>query len=87
MFEQAQKDNCENEDGTCDNEGHIHIGADYLTDIDSWKNLIEIWGNTEEVLQETLNKLGTNMNEALKLMEISLEDTIKTIQNSRKELK
>ena len=29
MFEQAQKDNCENEDGTCDNEGHIHIG-DYV---------------------------------------------------------
>ena len=35
----------------------------------------------------TLNKLGKNMTEALNLMQISLEDTIKTIQNSRKELK
>ena len=43
--------------------------------------------NTEDVLNETLNKLGTNMTEALNLMQISLEDTIKTIQNSRKELK
>ena len=32
-------------------------------------------------------KVGTNMTEALNLMQISLEDTIKTIQNSRKELK
>ena len=38
-------------------------------------------------MKETLEKLETNMSEALKLMEISLQDTIKTIQNSRKELK
>ena len=44
-------------------------------------------GNTEYVLNETLEKLGTNMSEAFSLMQISLEDTIKTIQNSRKELK
>ena len=43
--------------------------------------------NTEDVLTETLNKLGTNMTEALNLMQISIEDTLKTIQNSRKELK
>jgi len=43
--------------------------------------------NTENVLNETLNKLGTNISEALNLMQISLEDTIKTIENSRKELK
>ena len=43
--------------------------------------------NTEEVLTNTLDKLGNNMSEALNLMQISLEDTLKTIQNSRKELK
>ena len=43
--------------------------------------------STENVLNETLQKLGTNMTEALNLMQISLEDTLKTIQNSRKELK
>ena len=37
-------------------------------------------------IQKTLDKLGTNMSEALNLMQLSLEDTIKTIQNSRKEL-
>ena len=42
--------------------------------------------NTENVLQETLQKLGENMTQALNIMQISLEDTIKTIQNSRKEL-
>ena len=40
-----------------------------------------------DVLNNTLEKLGNNMTEALNLMQISLEDTIKTIQNSRKELK
>ena len=43
--------------------------------------------NTENVLTETLGKIETNMNEAFRLMQISLEDTLKTIQNSRKELK
>ena len=43
--------------------------------------------NTEEVLNNTLAKLENNMSEALNLMQLSLEDTIKTIQNSRKELK
>ena len=43
--------------------------------------------NTEEVLNNTLEKLENNMSEALHLMQLSLEDTIKTIQTSRKELK
>ena len=42
--------------------------------------------NTEQVLNDTLDKLGNNMTEALNLMRISLEDMIKTIENSRKEL-
>lgn len=28
--------------------GHIHIGADYLTDLQDWKNLRTIWNNTEK---------------------------------------
>lgn len=42
--------------------------------------------NTEGVIQQTLDKLGTNMTEAMNLMQMSLEDTLKTIQNSRREL-
>lgn len=38
--------------------GHIHIGADYLTTEESWRNLIEIWGNSEEVLYIISNKDG-----------------------------
>ena len=44
-------------------------------------------GGTENVLTDTLAKLEQNMSQALNLMQISMEDTIKTIQNSRKELK
>ena len=30
--------------------GHIHIGADYLTDVESYKILNEIWANVEKLL-------------------------------------
>ena len=42
--------------------------------------------STENVLTDTLAKLEKNIGEAIHIMEISLEDTIKTIQNSKKEL-
>ncbi len=42
---------------------------------------------TEEVLTTTLANIRKGMEEATNLMQISLEDTIKTVQNSRKELK
>ena len=51
------------------------------------QNQIETDEVTENVLNDTLNKLGTDMTQAINLMQLSLEDTIKTIQNSRKELK
>lgn len=38
--------------------GHVHIGADYLTTPQSWKNLMEIWGNTEKILYLISNKAG-----------------------------
>ena len=41
---------------------------------------------TELVLTDTLGKLQKNITEANNLMQISLEDVIKTIENSRKEL-
>ena len=47
----------------------------------------ELLAHTEEVLTTTLDNLGNNFNEAIKLMQMSVEDTIKTVQNSRKELK
>lgn len=38
--------------------GHVHIGADYLTTRESWENLIDLWGNTEEILYIISNKAG-----------------------------
>ena len=38
--------------------GHIHIGADYLTNINAYKNLIEIWANSETILYTIANKEG-----------------------------
>lgn len=38
--------------------GHIHIGADYLTDLQDWKNLRTIWNNTEKILYIISNRKG-----------------------------
>lgn len=38
--------------------GHIHIGANYLKDINAWKNLVEIWSNTEKMLFLISNDAG-----------------------------
>lgn len=38
--------------------GHIHIGADYLTTVQSWINFNEIWTNCEEILYTISNKEG-----------------------------
>ena len=38
--------------------GHIHIGADYLEDINAWKNLLELWSNTENLLYIISNEVG-----------------------------
>ena len=38
--------------------GHIHIGARFLKSIQSWKNLLEIWANTEELLYIISNEKG-----------------------------
>ena len=46
-------------------------------------NLLE---STEKVLTDTYTRLERNLGEAISLMQMSLEDTIKTIQNSKKEL-
>lgn len=40
--------------------GHIHIGADYLKSKEAYKNLMEIWGNTEEILYTISNEKGTS---------------------------
>ena len=38
--------------------GHIHIGADYLTDIQDWRNLRTIWNNAEEIFYAISNAKG-----------------------------
>ncbi len=45
--------------------GHIHIGADYLTNINAWKNLIEIWANTENILYIISNREGEKIRERI----------------------
>ena len=46
----------------------------------------DLLNNTEKVLTDTLANIEKSMAQAMNLMQISLEDTIKTVQNSRKEL-
>ena len=38
--------------------GHIHIGADYLTNVRAWQNLLELWANTEIILYIIGNEQG-----------------------------
>ena len=38
--------------------GHIHIGADYLTDIQDWRNLRTIWNNAERIFYVISNAKG-----------------------------
>ena len=38
--------------------GHIHIGADYITTEDGYKQLLELWGNAEEIYYLISNKEG-----------------------------
>ena len=38
--------------------GHIHIGADYLMSVSAYKNLIEIYGNSEKLLYLMANEKG-----------------------------
>ena len=38
--------------------GHVHIGADYITEEEGFKELLELWGNAEEVYYLIANKEG-----------------------------
>ena len=38
--------------------GHIHIGADYMTDIQDWRNLRTIWNNAEGIFYAISNAKG-----------------------------
>lgn len=39
--------------------GHIHIGGNYLKSVDAYKNLLELWSNTEQILYIISNEEGT----------------------------
>lgn len=56
MFVKDWKDCGQEVSGRCG--GHVHIGANHLTTVESWESLIEIWGNTEEILYIIGNKEG-----------------------------
>ena len=38
--------------------GHVHIGADYITTEEGYKQLVELWGNVEEIYYLISNKEG-----------------------------
>lgn len=38
--------------------GHIHIGANYLTDVQAWQNLLDLWLNAEKIIYLTSNTAG-----------------------------
>ncbi len=38
--------------------GHIHIGANYLTSVEAWQNLVELYANTEMILYVISNQEG-----------------------------
>ena len=38
--------------------GHIHIGADYLTSVQAYENLMELWCNNEKALYAMSNEKG-----------------------------
>lgn len=62
--------------------GHIHIGSDYLTTVESWTNLIEIWGNTEEILYTISNKAGEIPREGLEEFASPISGNFEELLNS-----
>lgn len=64
--------------------GHIHIGADYLTSVQAFNNLKELWANNEKIFYIISNKEGELPREGIeafaipvsKEMENELEETI-----------
>lgn len=81
--------------------GHIHIGADYLKTTQGWKNLLELWSNTEEILYIISNDKGNiprkniityavpislRIKKSLKKEKIKLNE-IKDVQSLKKEIK
>ncbi len=43
--------------GSCG--GHVHIGSNYLTSVQAWHNMLELWSNTESILYVISNEKGT----------------------------
>lgn len=41
-----------------ESQAHVHIGADYLKTVEEWKELLEIWGNAEEIFYLISNPPG-----------------------------
>ncbi len=39
--------------------GHVHIGSNYLTSVQAWHNMLELWSNTESLLYVISNEKGT----------------------------
>ena len=64
--------------------GHIHIGADYITSVQAFNNLKEIWANNEKIFYIISNKEGELPREGIEdfaapisqEMESELEETI-----------
>ena len=46
--------------------GHVHIGADYIKTEEGFKELLELWGNSEEIYYLISNKQGELPREGIK---------------------
>lgn len=46
--------------------GHVHIGADYLTSKEAYFNLLEIYGNCEEIIYAISNVANSNLRKGIK---------------------
>ena len=57
---------------------HVHIGADFLDSIESWKNLCEIWFNNEDLMYQITNKSGSALRNGVKEFAKSLSPKFAT---------
>ena len=59
--------------------GHVHIGADYITTEEGFKELLELWGNAEEIYYLISNRPGelprTEIEEYAKPISYELQDS------------
>lgn len=62
--------------------GHIHIGGGYLKSIDAYKNLLELWSNTEKILYIISNEDGSIPRKNIDIYAKPISKELQTIMES-----